>query len=948
MTTAALEDTDPLTTQWTLFLQDYARGNERSPPFHLPSWSSQDAIPPLPSFQVPLYPPGEVTPETARMIAQFYKQYRFLPPPPSDEEYTRRRTIEEYNLFRQDQIENFQRCISLVSSIFPFAPVCIISLFQNDVQVIVSKSGEFPVRLGEALVTETSICGHVVLKKNGEPTELVELGNDWRFIGNPWCGAAGGTRQGYVGVPITLDVDPSNPRPSERITVGVLALMWQQPIPKLTDTQRKVLHDISAMLGVQLRSTWEGWRGGKETKMRNAVSLFLEGALVEPSQQAITDAAVAIADPLVQGTPHPSRSAMRGSAANLFSTLCANAAEQICKLLEAEFAIIIDLSSFHATQTNTAQRSHSWMMSDQESQTRLSQRILACCSAPVCSGLEANFATPAAMMAIAGFLDMSVTTGRSVFPAPWTHSGLENLLSLPRERGKNYTVPHIALPFYTAQQPKLLIVVASAAPLFTFNQSDVTFARNVGLVLVARTAQNAVVEANAAKTAFVSQMSHELRTPLHGLLGHLDLLRDRFSSGELSTVPALLDSAEYCGTALRDIVDDVLDYGKMSRADGSGASSPRHTAVDLLQITVEASRSCWIRRQQGQSATASGSTADAKSAVELIVEWEDRSMLKGWWIRLDVPGFIRILNNLVANSLKYTADGIITVTLVSGRGRDNDGNETRHIILRCEDSGRGIAPDFMDQIFDPFTQADSFSPGAGLGLHITKSIVDRMGGTITVESVPGSGTIVTVVLPIEELELGPPDTTRFMQRIVMSSEVTPPPSPPPYLNGSNDTSAVQICPPSKVTTPRYKSVSECEDQPHLTILVVDDNAISRKILVTISQRLNATAHQAEDGLSALEVFRQVHPQVVWTDVSMPRMDGVTAAKEMRAIEREMGWPASHIVAITGLGMSDEHIRREALVSPAALDGWLVKGQINMKSLRESLVALRRKLREPAL
>ncbi|KAF8143689.1 hypothetical protein K438DRAFT_598985 [Mycena galopus ATCC 62051] len=379
------EDVDAL-EQWTLFLQEYAKGNERPPPPPLRSTRTppkpfKSEPPEIPKF-VPLYPPGEISPETARTIADFYEQYNFLPPPRADEETVRRQTIQEYNLFRPDQLQNFHRCSSLVNSFFHFAPVCTISLFHNDVHVVVSKAGEFPVPMGvalsgtpvgtpaevEVLGVETSICAHVVLKKKGQTVELNELSGDWRFTGNPWCAVGSNGVKGYVGAPITLEINPSDPHDSERVTVGVVALMSNRPFLKLSDTQLKVLDDLSTLLSVQLRSTWETWQRLKETRLRNAVSLFLEKALVEPSQQALMDAAKA--EPLVQGSE--SAGTRRGiDMATLTSGLFANAAKSLQELLEADFAAIIDLTSFHATElTSRRSRSHSWVVDGPDSEAK--------------------------------------------------------------------------------------------------------------------------------------------------------------------------------------------------------------------------------------------------------------------------------------------------------------------------------------------------------------------------------------------------------------------------------------------------------------------------------------------------------------------------------------------------------------------------------------------------
>ncbi|KAJ7037861.1 hypothetical protein C8F04DRAFT_1090413 [Mycena alexandri] len=1061
------EDTDFL-GQWVLFLRDYAKGIERpTPPALQTARTSKSAPSGIPSFEVPLYPPGEISRETARVIAEFYEEHGFLPPPRADEEPVRQAVIREYNLFREDQAENFHRCSSLVNAFFPFAPICTISLFHNDTQVIVSKGGDFPVALGERLVTETSICGHVVLKKNGETTELREIADDWRFLGNPWTSIDTGVK-GYIGVPITLEVDPANPQQSERVTVGVIALMGNSPFPKLTDIQTKVLDDLSSMLSVQLRSTWEGWRRGKEMRLRNAVSLFLEKALVDPSQKAIRET-TAMAEPPVEGSEsgRSTPSLRSADAEMLTSGIFASAAEQLQELLEADFAIIVDLTPFHATNTPGSRRlSHSWANG---------HRILSSWSSKN-NDLEHAFDTPQAMAAIARFLDSYFVHGRSVFSGSDDESELEGLLSFPsitspsapvarglKSSRVSENIPHLALPFYSANRPNLLIVVASAAPFFSFHPSDVTFVSNLGAMLVAHLAQRIIVEADAAKTAFVSQISHELRTPLHGLLGQLELVRESFVIGELSSVPALLDSAEFCGAALRGIVDDVLDFGKMAQSLRGDQDVPallsRPVLMDLVQTTLETARGCWFRRLQWEKANAVSTPqpgSEPPPFLELAVEYEDRSMLKNWWVSLDATGFTRILNNLITNSLKYTAVGMITVSLVTDSGSDEDGDDTPQIILRVEDTGRGIAPEFLSKIWDPFTQADSFSPGAGLGMHITKSVVDRMNGTIAVDARPGGGTIFTVVLPVRDMEIPPRDQPRLMRRKIVSSEAIPktpeaPLSPPlsedalpqattplsrpasttpsyfdqpdtktrstttsppttPTNSASNQVGeplpptkspaaptsgpvlppedeppdAPPDTPPLQRTTPRLSpqkptarspnrapeqenwppdpnhpqptspplspdkvagpSQGTGKDEIRLTVLVVDDNAIARKLLVQMLKRENVTAHQADDGVNAVTVFREVHPHVVWTDISMPRMDGVTAAAEMRKIERENGWTPSHIVAITGLGLTDEHVRREALLGPAALDAWMIKGQTNLKTLKESLVVVREKLK----
>jgi CheY-like chemotaxis protein len=138
--------------------------------------------------------------------------------------------------------------------------------------------------------------------------------------------------------------------------------------------------------------------------------------------------------------------------------------------------------------------------------------------------------------------------------------------------------------------------------------------------------------------------------------------------------------------------------------------------------------------------------------------------------------------------------------------------------------------------------------------------------------------------------------------------------------------------------PRAEKTSD-ETEP-TRILVVEDNDISRKILVRLIQKqMKATRvaiETAVDGIDALEKFKTFAPRIVLTDVSMPRMNGVTAAREMRRIEDEQGWPKTRIYAITGLGSSDVRLKQEAMMGDASLDGWFIKGQDNMSQMVQEI------------
>ncbi|KAF8577337.1 hypothetical protein K439DRAFT_561580 [Ramaria rubella] len=952
-------------SEWADFLQAYARGqyphdSPPKPPQQLPQdppMSPAREPKDLPAFEEPLYPLGKIPPEFAQTIFDFYRVFGFLPPPRAEEEALRTRMIQGYNLQRADQLANFDRCTSLVNAFFNRP--CVFSLFKGNVQTMVSICGDFPAEPGLVLPPETCFCGHVLLRRDSQVVELGEVESDWRFKGNPYC--INGTIKGYVGIPILLQVDPSSLDEESTLAVGVLAVVDGKPIPPLTPAQTKIMKDLAAMLSVQLRSTWEGWRRGSESRLRTSVTEFLTKALVNPTPTSPSPTVSHSDVPVSPSTPP----------AQPFPEILDESARHLHKMLEADLAVIIDLTPFHALERPRDGLSFSWLDNSQEPRVkaRHGKKVLASSLHPRYRGWDERFRSPSAMQHLAAFLTLHAKTGQTVFDDKLDTqcsalSGLEELLPA--------RMAHLAIPFYSANRPDLLVLVASANPFFSFCPSQITYASNLGVILVAHFVQARIVEADAAKTTFVSQISHELRTPLHGLLGQLELLKESIISGDMAQAPGLLESADHCAVVLKDFVNDVLDFGTMTQINPMSIHDanvkPRSSATtDLAMLVVETAQSCWQKRRQWHP-----STPRTSSSIKLVVQHQDCAP-NTWKATFDVSGVRRILYNLISNSIKYTTAGTISVSL---RALYRDVEAGRRMIeLKVQDTGCGIPTAFMDRLFEPFTQADSFQPGAGLGLHITKVLVERMHGEISVQSQVGTGSTFTITLPVEhdgcENSPGPPKVCRY---VVTDGPLSP--LPQSYNNGwcplaandrivnrasSNMTNVAVKCdlnvvaqhvdgvvvngntgrrPSLQINT----SVMNADNKPSmLRVLVVDDNSISRRMLVTMLKRLNISYAQAEDGVEAVEMFKTYRPHLVWTDVSMPRMDGVTAAGEMRKVEENLCLPPSYIVAITGLGATDEQIRKEALLGRASLNEWLVKGQSNLRDLRKTLTIAQRSL-----
>jgi CheY-like chemotaxis protein len=310
--------------------------------------------------------------------------------------------------------------------------------------------------------------------------------------------------------------------------------------------------------------------------------------------------------------------------------------------------------------------------------------------------------------------------------------------------------------------------------------------------------------------------------------------------------------------------------------------------------------------------------------------------------------------------MKVTQSGSITVFLESSP-------TVNGISLKIVDTGPGIEPSFASKLFQPFSKANSFNPGAGLGLYITKALVDRMSGNVSLYSTPGEkGSTFEVKLPValaKPFEVGTKPSKTVREVIDMDTEryrrrdpeaKTFDTSHGAEKHAKSPATATSIADraisPTNITADTETTVTADTDKQNghtkyessashspLRILIADDNEISRKILLALlrkmSKIIDIETAQAVDGLQAVAVFETFHPQLVLTDVSMPFMTGTEAAVEMRKMERAEQRPKCGIFAITGLGSSDPRLKVEALREDV-VDGWLVKGKDSLAKIRE--------------
>lgn len=348
----------------------------------------------------------------------------------------------------------------------------------------------------------------------------------------------------------------------------------------------------------------------------------------------------------------------------------------------------------------------------------------------------------------------------------------------------------------------------------------------------------AAEETSRAKTIFLSNMSHDIRTPMNAIIGYTNIARrDELT---LPEVRSYLDKIDSSSKHLLSLINDVLE---MSR-------------VESGKMELVASE-CDLTRMMDDVFDMFASQMAEKSIAFSV----DASDIRDPHVLCDESRLDRVLLNLVSNAYKFTPEGgSVTVTLAE-IGLAHEGRARFEV--RVRDTGIGMSEEFARRVFEPFereqTSTVSGVEGTGLGMAITKSIVDLMGGTIDVTTAPGKGTEFVVEL---DLELAPEPAPGDVPEDV-------PTAPAPDFSGRR-------------------------------VLLVEDNEINRDIATLILRDLGLEVEAAENGRIAVEALAAAEPghfDVVLMDVQMPVMDGFEATRAIRALD-DPARAAVPIVAVT--------------------------------------------------
>jgi signal transduction histidine kinase/CheY-like chemotaxis protein len=343
-------------------------------------------------------------------------------------------------------------------------------------------------------------------------------------------------------------------------------------------------------------------------------------------------------------------------------------------------------------------------------------------------------------------------------------------------------------------------------------------------------ALGAAVEASRAKSAFLATMSHEIRTPLNALLGTAELLdRSPLDGRQRAWVKVFRRE----GNHLLELVNDLLDIGKIEAGQFDLDPGP----VDLGELLEQ------VQSVFGVRAREAGVTFEIGLSPTLPR-----------WVVTDGQALRRILFNLAGNAVKFTSQGGISI-----EASDRPAGPARELVLTVADTGMGIPPDRLPGLFVPYVQAhgdlSARLGGTGLGLSIVKTLLDLLGGRITVESRPGEGSRFTVVLPLVEAASGPAPTSRAV---------------PETLPGPGS----------------------------LVLLLADDYPLNRSILKEFLAETGAEIVEAGDGRRAADLVRDRNFSLVLMDLKMPVLDGLEAVREIRTHEVQTGKPRTPVVALT--------------------------------------------------
>ena len=323
-------------------------------------------------------------------------------------------------------------------------------------------------------------------------------------------------------------------------------------------------------------------------------------------------------------------------------------------------------------------------------------------------------------------------------------------------------------------------------------------------------------EANRARGRFLANMSHELRTPLSGVIGMAKIM----DGSNLSvTQQKQLDAIKVSAEKLHGLIGDILDFSRIDAEKLELNLQPFDVRTTVMDVCTNLN----VKAQE--------------KGLKLQCDIHDEvpETMLGDALRIS-----QVLINLVGNAIKFTDQGRVRVMVLNHEASEDC--DVPHLLFEVSDTGIGIAKEQLGKIFDPFQQVDDSTTrrfgGTGLGTAISKKLVGLMGGSISVSSKPGQGSVFTICLPLPEFA----DAETVMENDPLITETA---------------------------------------KPGLNILVVEDDPVSAQLMTFLLQDRQHKVTLVEDGIAALQEVRSGRYDMAFVDLHMPQMDGVEFTRHLR-------------------------------------------------------------------